>query len=204
MAMGLQELMMFRDNLQQPAPTGMDNLRNLQALKAPAMVGTIAGVASQVINPDNDNSFWTAALIGSGAVGSWKVASGIIARNNALKAGRKVAGGTTDEIGTRLDDIRKSIPKDMKLEDLAISKQPSFYRNTAVKNSDLRKLGRAEEIELSKSKFISNSLLEDYNIFYRTSMIDVSRIFQLMKAKVPDEKGGEAITKYLQGNKDIK
>ena len=186
------------------------HLRNLQALKAPAMVGTIAGVASQVINPDNDNSFWTAALIGSGAVGSWKVASGIIARNNSLKAGLKVTGrdgkaiGTTDEIGTRLDDIRKSLPKDMKLEDLAISKQPSFYRNTAIKNSDLRKLGRAEEIELSKSKFISNSLLEDYNTFYRTSMIDVSRIFQLMKAKVPDEKGGEAITKYLQGNKDIK
>ncbi len=32
MTMGLQDLMMFRDNLQQPTPTGMDNLRNLQAL----------------------------------------------------------------------------------------------------------------------------------------------------------------------------
>ena len=37
MAMGLQELMMFRDNLQQPAPTGMDNLRNLQALTMQGM-----------------------------------------------------------------------------------------------------------------------------------------------------------------------
>ena len=35
--MGLQELMMFRDNLQQPAPTGMDNLRNLQALTMQGM-----------------------------------------------------------------------------------------------------------------------------------------------------------------------
>ena len=40
MAMGLQELMMFRDNLQQPAPTGMDNLRNLQAL-------TLQGMAAE-------------------------------------------------------------------------------------------------------------------------------------------------------------
>ena len=35
--MGLQDLMMFRDNLQQPAPTGMDNLRNLQALTMQGM-----------------------------------------------------------------------------------------------------------------------------------------------------------------------
>ena len=40
MTMGLQDLMMFRDNLQQPAPTGMDNLRNLQAL-------TIQGMAAE-------------------------------------------------------------------------------------------------------------------------------------------------------------
>ena len=32
MAMGLQDLVMFRDNLQQPEMTGVDNLRNLQAL----------------------------------------------------------------------------------------------------------------------------------------------------------------------------
>ena len=35
--MGLQDLMMFRDNLQQPTPTGMDNLRNLQALTMQGM-----------------------------------------------------------------------------------------------------------------------------------------------------------------------
>ena len=40
MAMGLQDLVMFRDNLQQPAPTGMDNLRNLQAL-------TLQGMAAE-------------------------------------------------------------------------------------------------------------------------------------------------------------
>jgi len=37
MTMGLQDLMMFRDNLQQPEPTGMDNLRNLQALTMQGM-----------------------------------------------------------------------------------------------------------------------------------------------------------------------
>ena len=37
MTMGLQDLMMFRDNLQQPTPTGMDNLRNLQALTMQGM-----------------------------------------------------------------------------------------------------------------------------------------------------------------------
>ena len=69
------------------------NIRNLESLKAPAMAGLIAGTAGQLINPDGDNSFWTSALIGSGAVGSWKIASGIIARNNSLKAGAKVVGG---------------------------------------------------------------------------------------------------------------
>ena len=38
--MGLQDLVMFRDNLQQPEMTGMDNLRNLQAL-------TMQGMASE-------------------------------------------------------------------------------------------------------------------------------------------------------------
>ena len=37
MAMGLQDLVMFRDNLQQPEMTGMDNLRNLQALTMQSM-----------------------------------------------------------------------------------------------------------------------------------------------------------------------
>ena len=38
--MGLQDLMMFRDNLQQPTPTGRDNLRNLPAL-------TLQGMAAE-------------------------------------------------------------------------------------------------------------------------------------------------------------
>jgi len=186
------------------------NIRNLESLKAPAMAGLIAGTAGQLINPDGDNSFWTSALIGSGAIGSWKIASGIIARNNSLKAGLKVTGrdgkaiGTTDEIGTRLDEIRKSLPKGMKLEDIGLKDSPSFYRNSAIKKSDLRQLGRAEEIELAKSRYMSNSLLDEYNVFYRNSMVDTSRIYQLMKAKVPDEEGGKAITKWLQGDKDIK
>ena len=37
MAMGLQDLVMFRDNLQQPEMSGMDNLRNLQALTMQGM-----------------------------------------------------------------------------------------------------------------------------------------------------------------------
>ena len=37
MAMALQDLVMFRDNLQQPEMTGMDNLRNLQALTMQGM-----------------------------------------------------------------------------------------------------------------------------------------------------------------------
>jgi len=37
MTMGLQDLMMFRDNLQQPEPTGLDNLRSLQALTMQGM-----------------------------------------------------------------------------------------------------------------------------------------------------------------------
>ena len=58
MTMGLQNLMMFRDNLQQPEPTGLDNLRNLQALTMQSMADeqyanmAFGGLVDDVIDPN--------------------------------------------------------------------------------------------------------------------------------------------------------
>ena len=202
------ELMPFVEtayrNLKLAENTRFYHIRNLKSLKAPAMAGAIAGGAGLVFNPNDDDAFWTGALIGAGGVSTWKIASTIMARNNSLKAGVKVAGGTTDEVGTRLSEIKQSLPKDIKLEDIGLKDMPSFYTNAAIKKADLRRLGRAEEIELSKSMNMSASLLDDYNIFIRNNSINTWRIHELMKAKVPDKAGAENITHYLQGDKTIK
>ena len=56
--MGLQDLMMFRDNLQQPEPTGMDNLRNLQALTMQSMADeqyanmAFGGLVDNMVDPN--------------------------------------------------------------------------------------------------------------------------------------------------------
>ena len=58
MAMGLQDLVMFRDNLQQPEMTGMDNLRNLQALTMRSMADqnyanmAFGGLVDNMVDPD--------------------------------------------------------------------------------------------------------------------------------------------------------
>ena len=192
-------------NLKLAENTRFYHIRNLKSLKAPAMAGTIAGVASMIFNPNDDDAFWTAALIGSGGVTAWKTASTIMARNNSLKAGLKVSTtSTTDQMGTRLGEIKQSLPKGMKLEDIGIKDMPSFYTNAKIKKADLRKLGRAEEIELAKSMNMSGSLLDDYNVFVRNNSIDTFRIHELLKAKVPDKAGAEKLTAYLQGDKTVK
>ena len=57
MTMGLQDLMMFRDNLQHPQMTAMDNLRNLQALTMQGMADeqdanmAFGGLVDNMIDP---------------------------------------------------------------------------------------------------------------------------------------------------------
>ena len=59
MTMGLQNLMMFRDNLQQPEPTGLDNLRNLQALTMQSMADeqyanmAFGGLVNEMVDPND-------------------------------------------------------------------------------------------------------------------------------------------------------
>ena len=56
--MGLQDLMMFRDNLQQPEPTGLDNLRSLQALTMQSMADeqyanmAFGGLVDNMVDPN--------------------------------------------------------------------------------------------------------------------------------------------------------
>ena len=58
MTMGLQDLMMFRDNLQQPEPTGLDNLRSLQALTMQSMADeqyanmAFGGLVDNMVDPN--------------------------------------------------------------------------------------------------------------------------------------------------------
>ena len=58
MTMGLQDLMMFRDNLQQPEPTRLDNLRSLQALTMQSMADeqyanmAFGGLVDNMVDPN--------------------------------------------------------------------------------------------------------------------------------------------------------
>ena len=58
MTMGLQDLMMFRDNLQQPEMSGMDNLRNLQTLTMRSMADqnyanmAFGGLVDNMVDPN--------------------------------------------------------------------------------------------------------------------------------------------------------
>ena len=55
---GLQDLIMFRDNIQQPEITGMDNLRNLQSMTMQSMADqqyanmAFGGLVNDVIDPN--------------------------------------------------------------------------------------------------------------------------------------------------------
>jgi len=55
---GLQDLIMFRDNIQQPEMTGMDNLRNLQSMTMQSMADqqyanmAFGGLIDDVIDPN--------------------------------------------------------------------------------------------------------------------------------------------------------
>ena len=55
---GLQDLIMFRDNIQQPEMTGMDNLRNLQSMTMQSMADqqyanmAFGGLVDDVIDPN--------------------------------------------------------------------------------------------------------------------------------------------------------
>ncbi len=180
------------------------HINNIKHLKTPAVTGAILGSGLFLASGD-DEKFWTGALIGAGGVSAWKVASKMITRNNHLKAGKKLTKEkfTEDELGTRISEIKENLPEGMKLEDIGLKDSPSFYKSPDIKKADLRNLGRAEEVMLAQSRYISSSLLDGYRDFYRSSMIDASRIYQLMKAKVPDDAGGRAITKWLQGSEPV-
>ena len=181
------------------------HINNLKGLKTPAVTGTILGTGSYLVSGD-DESFWTGALLGAGSVSVWKIAGRILTRNNSLKTGKRLTelDPADNQLGTRLSEIKQSLPKGMKLEDVGLRNSPSFYTNPKIQKSDLRLLGRAEEVLLSESKYISSSLLDNYRNFFRSSMIDASRIHRELKSKVPDDLGGRKITDYLQGDKAVK
>ena len=101
MTMGLQELMMFRDNLQQPAPTGMDNLRNLQAL-------TMQGMAAEdyINEPMMNTGLMSLPVAQAGFGGFIKSIAKAVTR--PVKAVAKGVSGLAKGVAGAVKNIAKS------------------------------------------------------------------------------------------------
>ena len=164
--------------------------------------GLLAGAGYYIKNP-KDNAFWEGFAGGTGVVGLWKAGGSIYARNKMVRQGTKLKQGTPEELGIRLKEIEADLPEGFKLEDIGISKTPEFYTNQAVSKSDLRRLGRAEEIQLAKGEVLSGYLLEGYRNFVQVSALESNRMKEIIVSKVPDINRRKAITKYIQEEKKV-
>ena len=165
-------------------------------------VGTLAGAGYYVKNP-KDNAFWEGFAVAAGGVGLWKAGGSIYARNKMLRQGYKLKAGTPDELGIRLKEIKADLPEGVKLEDIGLHKTPEFYTDQVVSKADLRRLGRAEEIQLAKGEVLSGYLLEGYRNFVQVSALESNRMKEIIVSKVPNIKRREAITKYIQEEKKV-
>ena len=170
---------------------GMDSLAMMGS------AGLLAGAGYYVKNP-KDNAFWDGFAVAAGGVGLWKSGGAIYARNKMLRQGNKLKSGTPEELGIRLKEIKADLPEGVKLEDIGIHKTPEFYTDQVVSKADLRRLGRAEEIQLAKGEVLSGYLLEGYRNFIQVSALESNRMKEIIVAKVPNKKRRETITKYLQ------
>ena len=164
--------------------------------------GLLAGAGYYVKNP-KDNAFWEGFAGGAGVVGLWKAGGSIYARHKMVRQGIKLTKNTPEELGIRLKEIEADLPKGVKLEDIGINKTPEFYTNQAVSKSDIKRLGRAEEIQLAKGEVISGYLLDGYRSFVQVSALESNRMKEIIVSKVPDINRRKAITKYIQEEKKV-
>tara|TARA_R100000231_G_scaffold2671_1_gene4809 strand:- start:129 stop:3935 length:3807 start_codon:yes stop_codon:yes gene_type:complete len=178
------------------------HMRNLKNLDTPLVAGGILG-GGAYITTGEEESFWTGAAVGLGGVSVWKAAGSIYSRNKSLQQGNKLSQLSEENLGTRLQEIKDNLPEGVTLDDIALKEMPSFYQSPNVKKSDLIKLGRAEEIELSKSQAISGYLMDDYRSYVLATAQDVNRLKEIIIGKVPDKSRREAITKYIQEKEKV-
>ena len=165
--------------------------------------GALLVGAGYYINNPKDGAFWEGFAKGFAGIGLWKSGGAMYARNKMLQQGNKLKAGTPEELGIRLREIKADLPEGVKLEDIGIHKTPEFYTDQAVSKADLRRLGRAEEIQLAKGEVISGYLLDGYRTFVQVAALESNRMKEIIIGKVPDINRRKAITKYIQEEKKV-
>ena len=179
----------------------IDNKALLKSIETMGAVGLAGGIGYYLSNP-KDGAFWNGFATAAGAVGLWKTGGALYARHRMLKQGNKLVTSSSDEIANRLKEIKTDLPEGVKLEDIGLASTPEFYTNPNIKKADIRRLGRAEEIQLAKGEIMTGYLLDGYRSAVQISAIDSNRMKEVIISKVPDIKRREAITAYLQ--EDVK
>ena len=171
--------------------------------ETPLMAGALLGAGGYLAGGE-DQDFWRMAGLGAGTITLGKSAGSIVTRLKSFKVGKKLATSSDETVRTRLDEIKKDLPEGKDLDDLSIKDSPEFYTNPKVKASDLIKLGRAEEVQQAKGLAVSRYLLDDYRNFTQVSAIDINRIATQIAVKLGTPEREIEVTKFLQGNKDVK
>ena len=175
----------------------------VEKAETPLMVGTLLGAGGYLASGEDEN-FWKMATFGAGTITLGKSVGSIVTRIKALKLGTKVKESGAEGIRTRLDEIKKDLPEGKTLDDLSIKDSSDFYLDPEVRKADLRRLGRAEEVQVAKGLAVSRYLLDDYRSFTQVNSIDINRVATQIAAKLGTPEREIEVTKYLQGNKNVK
>ena len=171
--------------------------------ETPLMVGALLGAGGYLASGE-DESFWKAAAFGTGAITVGKSVGSIVSRIKSLKLGRKIQDSGFKNISTKLKEIKQDLPEGKTLDDLSIKDSPEFYLDPKVRKADLRKLGKAEEVQQAKGLAVSRYLLDDYRAFTQVNSIDINRVANQIAVKLGTPEREIEVTKFLQGDKTIK
>ena len=175
----------------------INNKALIQGIETAGAVGLAGGIGYYLSNP-KDGAFWQGLTTAAAGVGLWKAGGSIYARHKMLRQGEKLVKGSKEELGIRIKEIETDLPEGVKLEDIGVHKTPEFYTDSAISKADIRRLGRAEEIQLAKGEMITGYLLEGYRNAVQISAIDSNRMKEIVVAKVPKLERRKAITRYIQ------
>ena len=171
--------------------------------ETPLMVGALLGAGGYLATGE-DEAFWKAAAFGTGAITVGKSVGSIVSRIKSLKLGRKIQDSGFKNIKTKLNEIKQDLPEGKALDDLSIKDSPEFYLDPNVRKADLRKLGKAEEVQQAKGLAVSRYLLDDYRAYTQVNSIDINRVANQIAVKLGTPEREIEVTKFLQGDKTVK